>query len=74
MTYGLETWVVRKVEEGVLSRVERLMVRKICGVTLADRVRSAELMERIGLKESVIEVVRRSSLRWFKVDGACVDY
>ena len=33
-------------------------------MTLADRMRSSELRERIGLKESVIEVLRKSSLRW----------
>ncbi|XP_077990971.1 uncharacterized protein LOC144445305 [Glandiceps talaboti] len=64
MTYAAETWVMRAVEEGILRRAERAMVRKICGVKLSDRVGSGVLMERLGLGESIVEVARRSSLRW----------
>ena len=37
-TYGSETQVVRSVEEDTLRRVERRIVRKMCGVKLADRI------------------------------------
>ena len=38
MTYGLETWVVRSVEESILRRVEKRMRRMMCGVQIADGV------------------------------------
>ena len=41
-----------------------MMVRWIGGVTLRDRLSSAELYRRLGV-ESVANVVRREKLRWF---------
>lgn len=64
MVYGSEAWTVRSVEEGLLRRTERAMIRKMCGVQLVDRKNTKELMERIGLKDTIVEVVRRSGLRW----------
>ena len=50
--------------QGILRRTERAMVRKMCGVKLADKKNTKELMERLGLKETIVEVIKRSSLRW----------
>ena len=65
MTYASETWVVRAVEEGILMRAERGMLRRICGVKLSDRVRSEVLMKRLGLMETIVMAVRRNCLRWY---------
>ena len=55
-----------------LERTERVMVRRMCGVTLSDRIKSDELIGRLGI-ESVTEVVSRGRLRWFghleRMDG-----
>jgi len=52
--------------EGVhgLERAERMMVRWMCGVTLKDRRRSEDLLDRLGI-ESIAVLVRRIRLRWF---------
>ena len=63
LTYASETWAVRKDHLEKLQRVERAMVRWMCGVNLSDRERS-ELLERKGL-EDIVNVLRRSRLRWF---------
>ena len=52
-------WVVQAVEEGILKRAERGMVMKICSVKLSDRVGSEVLMNRLGLMESIVMVVRQ---------------
>ena len=49
MTYGSETWVVRSVEESILKRAEKRMLRMMCGVQLGDGVSTKELMVRLGL-------------------------
>ena len=36
MVYVGETWVMRKEEEGVMQRVDRVIVRIMCGVKLMD--------------------------------------
>ena len=36
MTYGSETWVVRFVDETILRRAEKRMLRLMCGVQLAE--------------------------------------
>ena len=64
MAYGSEKWNVKGIEAGILQRTERAMVRRMCGVKLADRLNTLGLMERLGLEDSVLEVVRRSGLRW----------
>ena len=63
-TYSSETWVVRSVEETILRRAEKRMLRMICGVQLADGVSTKELMVRLGLDNMIVEVVRQGSLRW----------
>lgn len=35
---------------------ERAMIRKMCGVKLSDRMNISELMEGLGLDETVVEV------------------
>ena len=77
MTYGSETWVVRSVEESILRRAEKRMLRMICGVQLADGVSTKKLMVRLGLDSTIVEVVRQESLRWpghvvRKEDDDCV--
>ena len=36
----------------------------MCGVKLFYRKNTSELTERVGLEETVVEVVKRSGLRW----------
>ena len=54
-----------KQNEDTLMRVERRMIRMICGVTLSNRVKSLELQGRLGLIDDIITVVRKATLRWF---------
>ena len=62
MLYGSETWNVKTVE-GIFRRTERAMIQKMCGVKISDRKNTSELMERLGLEETVKEVIKRSGLR-----------
>ena len=41
-----------------------MMVRWMCGVSLKNRISSAELNSRLGV-EAVVDIVRRGRLRWF---------
>ena len=77
MTYGSKTWVVRSVEESILRRAEKRMLRMMCGVQLADGVSTKKLMVRLGLDSTIVKVVRQGSLRWLghvvrKEDDDCV--
>ena len=62
-TYGSETWVVSSVEKRILRRAEKRMLRMMCGVQLADGVSTKELMVRLGLDSTIVEVARQGSLR-----------
>jgi len=46
MSYGSETWPVRKLNEMALKRAQMRMVRWMCGVKLKDRVSNKKLRER----------------------------
>ena len=63
MVYCGETWVIRKVEEGVLQRAERAILRMMCGVKLRDGKNSMELVSMAGLGDDIVTLVRSSRLR-----------
>ena len=46
-----------------LRRAERMMVRRMCGVSLKDRKRSDELLSHLGI-ECVENKIQRARLRW----------
>ena len=54
MVYGSETWNVKTAEEGTLRKTERATIRKMCGVKISDRKNTSELVERLGLEETVV--------------------
>ena len=56
--------MVRSVEESILRRAEKRMLRFMCRMQLADGVSTKVLMVRLGLVSTIVEVVRQGSLRW----------
>ena len=59
----LETWCLRETEMGILRRIEKAMVRSMCGVKLMDRNKMEELMEMLGLKETLDRMVTANGVR-----------
>jgi hypothetical protein len=64
MVYGSETWAMKVEDMNRLQRVENIMVRWMCSVSLKKRIETEELRNRLGIA-SVDAVVRRERLRWF---------
>ena len=64
MTYGSETWNMKVEDMNRLIRAERVMMRRMCGVTLRDRVSTDTLYDRLEV-DSITGVVTRGRLRWF---------
>ena len=63
MVYGSEVWAMNVQQSARLEQTEMRMVRWMCGVSLRDRVLSAELRaERMGI-ELVSEAVKQNRLR-----------
>ena len=62
MVCGSETWAMTAEQSGRLECTEMRMVRWMCGISLRDRVLSAELRERIGI-ESVSDAMKWNRLR-----------
>ena len=65
MLYGSETWRLREKETAVWSKTERAVIRVMCGVKLLDRRNSKELMNMLGIKESLDGMAKASSIRWY---------
>ena len=61
MLYGCETWCLRENETAVLRRTERAM----CGAKLMETKRTEDLMEMLGLKETVVQLAKANGVRWF---------
>ena len=59
-----DTWAMKADD---MQRLERMMIRWMCGVRLSDRKARAELLSRLEPLdiENVSVVVRRGRLRWF---------
>ena len=62
LLYRSETWAVWVEDVSKLERAERMMVRRMCGVTLRDGIASVELYSRLSLEEVGV-VLRRGRLR-----------
>ena len=52
MLYRSETWCLRENETAILRRIERAM----CGAKLMEKKRTEDLMEMLGLKETVVSI------------------
>ena len=65
MLCGSETWCLRDSEMAIL-RTERAMVRSMCGVKLVDRKDMEDLMEILGLKETLDRMAKANGVRWYR--------
>jgi hypothetical protein len=63
-TYGSETWPLKVEHEFKLETTDMREIRRMCGVSLRDRVPSAQIRARI-VVEPVSYVCSRNRLRWF---------
>ena len=61
MLYGSETWCLRENEMAILRRTERAM----CGAKVMEKKRTEDLMEMLGLKETVVQMAKASGVRWY---------
>ena len=64
MKNAAETWALTGRDENLLQGCDRRMLRRLCGVTLRDRVSSDEVLRRVGL-ESVLLKIREKRMAWF---------
>ena len=63
MLYGSETWCLSKNEMAILRRTERAMVRAMCGAKLMEKKRTEDLMDMLGLKETVVQMA--NGVGWY---------
>lgn len=64
MLYGSETWCLREHEKAILRRAERAMMRAMCGRKATDK-HTSELMDMLGLKETVDGLAKANVVRWY---------
>ena len=49
-----------------LRRTKIAMVRAICDAKLMERKRTEDLMEMLGLKETVVQMAKANVVRWYR--------
>ena len=49
----------------ILRRTERAMVRAMYGAELTEKKRTEDLMEILGLKETVVQMAKANRVRWY---------
>ena len=64
LLYGAESWAMTQRVLGILTSCDRRMLRYMAGLSLQDRVSSAEVASRCGV-EVLENVARRRRLRWY---------
>ena len=63
---NLFLWCLRENEMAILRRTERAMVRAMCGAKLMEKKRTEDLMEMLGLKETVVQMAEANDgVRWY---------
>ena len=65
MLYGSETWCLRENEIAISRRTERAMVRAMYGAKPTEKKRTEDLMEMVGLKETVVQMAKANGVRWY---------
>ena len=63
MLYASETWSTTKSEEKKLAVTQRAMERRMCGVSIKDKISNKELRQRSGLRD-VVDGIYLSKRRW----------
>ena len=63
--YGSEAWCLKENEKEILQRMERSMVRAMCGVQLKDRKRSTDMMFMLDLRETIDQMAMANSVCWY---------
>ena len=65
MLHGSETWCMSENELAILRRTERAMIRAMCGVRLMDKKKTNDLMDMLGLEESLEQRAKANGVRWY---------
>ena len=60
--YGSETWCLKESEMAILRRTERAMIRAMCGVKMMDKRSTEELINMLGLHETVVGMAKASGV------------
>ena len=56
---------LKEADMAILKRTERAMLRYMCGMRLTDGRRNNDLMEMLGLEESVGRLAKANGVRWY---------
>ena len=64
LTYGHECWIMNEKVRSRVQAAEMGFLRRISGLTLLDKVKSADIRESLNI-ESLLLRVERSQLRWY---------
>ena len=56
--------LMRENEMAILRRTKRAMVRAMCGAKLLEKKRTEDLMEMLGIKETVVQMAKVNGVRW----------
>jgi hypothetical protein len=54
--FGSETWVVKKMDEQRLEAAQTKFLRHLLGITKLDRKRHRSVMEKLGVRNTVLEI------------------
>ena len=57
-------WCLREKEMGILRRTERAMVRAMRGAKLAQRKNTGDMMDMLGLNQTIDKMAKASGVRW----------
>ena len=49
----------------ILRRTERAVVRVMCSAKLMEKMKTEDLMEMLGLKETVVQMAKANGVRWY---------
>ena len=60
-----EAWCLKENEKAILRRMERAMVRAMCGQRVVDRKTTEEQINILGLKETIDQLATANGVRWY---------
>ena len=64
LLYSSETWIMREKDKNKIESSEMRFLRRLQGVSLRDRVRSADIRNELGLERSIVEEIVQYQNNW----------
>ena len=65
MLYGSDAWCLKENKKAILKRMEKVMVRAMCGQKVVDKMTTEKQMDMLGLRKTIDGLATANGVTWY---------